>query len=167
MNSDPTGPSIGAVLMYVNTTNHLPAIGRLALSLAAILLVGCGGDGLPRVAVEGSVSLDGSPLPAGVIRFIPSDDSPATAAVIHEGKFALPKREGPVVGPHRVEIEATEHLDFDIDDEAAFAAHAQANRGRPLKNPIPPIYNKNSTLTAQITADGEREFHFSLESNPR
>jgi hypothetical protein len=52
------------------------------------LLIGCGK--LPsRATVTGTVSLDGQPLSAGIIRFQPADGQTATAeAPITDGKFS-------------------------------------------------------------------------------
>ena len=70
-----------------------------------------------------------------------------------------------MIANHRVEIEATEFQDFAIDDEAAFAAAAEATGVSPVAvNPVPAIYNSRSTLTASVTdADGQ-SFAFDLKT---
>jgi hypothetical protein len=135
----------------------------LALAIAA----GCGGEkGPPRVAVSGSVSLDGQPLSSGVIRFLPTGDTrgPAAAAVIKEGVYELSQSEGPIVGTHRVEIEAADYFGFAIDDEAAFAQNVEKKPSRALKNPVPEIYNRRSTLSVEVVPDGAQTFDFPLTS---
>lgn len=141
---------------------------RTCTAAAAIIFVtsGCGsGDGLPRVPVGGSVAVDGAPLKSGVVRFIPVGQTtgPAAVATVKQGKFDLPQAEGPVVGTHRVEIEALDYLDFQLDDEQAFAARASAGKPMP-KNPIPARFNRQSELTVQLTAHGDRELSFQLDT---
>ena len=144
--------------------------GKPVLMLALVLvpvLAGCGGsDGPERVPVSGEVTLDGRPLASGVIRFIPSGDNegPAAMGIVNNGAYELPKSEGPVPGPQRVEIEATDYLGFAIDDEAAYAANVEQRGGRVPKNPVPEAYNRQSTLTAEIAPDGPVEFNFTLSS---
>jgi hypothetical protein len=112
------------------------------------------------------VALDGKELPSGVIRFVPrgGTNGPATSAVIKDGRYELNATEGPIRGSHRVEIEATEYLAFSIDDEAAFAATMKQKRKPLERNPVPDIYNRQSTLSADIAIDGSREFNFELSS---
>jgi hypothetical protein len=126
---------------------------RLAvLVLLAACLPGCGGsDGLSRGAVQGRVTLGGAPLAKGRILFLPQAPAsgPTVSAAVENGVYELPRREGPVAGKNRVEVEATVDLGFAIDDEAAFAQRG----GRPLPpNPIPPQFNRNSTLVIEIKA---------------
>jgi hypothetical protein len=142
---------------------NLPMLALLFLPC----LTGCGGsEGPERVAVSGEVRLDGRPLASGVIRFIPSGDNegPAAVAIVKDGAYELPKSEGPVPGPQRVEIEATDYLGFAIDDEAAYAANVEQRGGRVPKNPVPEAYNRRSTLTAEIKPDGSQKFDFTLSS---
>jgi hypothetical protein len=148
-----------------------------ALSLAgprtglAVLLVafaaGCGGDsgGPERVPVSGTVTLGGQPLPSGLIRFIPdgATTGPASAAVIEQGRYELSDDDGPVPGHHRVEIEATNYLEFAIDDEQAYAAAVTAGQTPLASNPVPMIYNRQSTLTAEVSPEVERTYDYNLQ----
>jgi hypothetical protein len=138
------------------------------VGLIALWAIGCGGDsGPPRFATDGTVLLDGVPLPAGVIRFIPEGTTkgPAASALIETGKFSLEASNGPVAGQHRVEIEATGHEGFAVDDEQAYAQKATTTRGPVIpQNPVPAIYNRQSTLSKTITAEGPNTFEFTLSS---
>jgi hypothetical protein len=139
----------------------------LVLAIVAPFATGCGSDeGPPRAAARGVVSLDGQPLVEGVIRYIPAGENkgPAAAAVIRDGKYEMTEEDGPVIGSHRVEIEATGHYGFAIDDEAAFAERVEKNGGRMARNPVPETYNRRSTLTAQISADSTNALDFNLSS---
>ena len=144
----------------------------LTVAVGVIMLLnlqaGCGSSSVPvRIPVTGKVNLDDAPLLSGVIRFVPADNAggPAAATKIVAGEFEFSSDNGPVVANHRVEIEATDFQNFAIDDEAAFAAAAEATGESPLAvNPVPPIYNSRSTLTASVTdADGQ-SFTFDLKS---
>jgi hypothetical protein len=162
----------------VSSENRLPSSQRadarpLACcgSLLLILLnVGCGGtEGPVRIPVSGKVMFDSAPLSAGVIRFIPTDEKsgPGAATQIINGEFTFTAEDGPVIGSHRVEIEATEHQGFEIDDEAAFAAHVkQTGKSVLAVNPVPVIYNSQSTLTATVTEADAQAISFELNSKP-
>jgi hypothetical protein len=138
----------------------------LCVMLLALGCLGCGGKNGPlRVTVRGSVSVDGRPLKAGMIRFIPTGQTKGSAAVamIKEGAYSLPRGDGPVVGMHRVEIEATDYQAIPIDDEKANAQVFDPRRGQsPLKNPVPDLYNRRSTLTSDMKVEGENKFDFQL-----
>jgi hypothetical protein len=79
----------------------------LSLVFIAIQLAGCGrSDGLTRVVVNGNVTLGGSPVERGQIRFIPDVDTagPVTIEEILNGKYSCERTGGVPVGQHRVEI---------------------------------------------------------------
>lgn len=142
--------------------------------LCSILLLclssGCGhDDGLQRNAISGTITIDGAPLKSGAVRLIPiePDTGPGTMAKVTEGAFQFTEENGPIAAQHRVEIEATEHQAFAIDDEAAFASFVKFTGRSPLaRNPIPAIYNSASTLTANIENIDDQKFVFELKSRP-
>ena len=58
-----------------------------------------------RVAVEGTVTLDGVPMHWGSVTLVPVDETKPTAFVQFArsaGKFKIDREHGPCVGPHRV-----------------------------------------------------------------
>jgi len=131
---------------------------------------GCGGEAGPkRYAVQGTVRLDGKPLRAGTIRFIPRAPTkgPATVAPIADGAYSIPSHGGAVAGSHRVEIESRVDLPFEIDDERAYAQmYAQSKTLRRQKlpqQPVPAEYNHQSRLTATVTGDSDNTFDFDLK----
>ena len=135
----------------------------LVLSSAALCAVaGCGGDddGLDRRAAAGTVTVDGAPLAAGTVVFVPEAGTPGprTSAAVTGGAFALPASAGPAVGRHRVEIAAADPTAPAADDESAAARLAAAPPRRP---PPPP---DDAGLTAEVAADGPNEFRFELRS---
>lgn len=134
--------------------------------LCVIVLSGCSqADRFKRAPVEGYVSIDGAPLKAGSIRFIPTGDSkgPAAVATIEEGIYQLPAESGPLVGSLRVEIEAINHLGFEIDDEAAYAKQAAASP-QVAKNPVPEAFNRQSKLVVEMPEEGQTDLDFRLTS---
>ena len=67
--------------------------------------MGCGNsDGLPRVAVNGEVTVDGAPLASGVISFVPVGSGPATGGAIDKGAFKIAEEKGPVPGKYKVRV---------------------------------------------------------------
>lgn len=130
----------------------------LALLPFLVVATGCGGSELKRQRAWGVVQLDQTPLAAGTIRFVPSGDTrgPATVAPVKDGFFELPADVGPLVGNHRVEIEASVDPGFAIDDEAAYMAAMAAAKGPPIPSqPIPSRYNRMTTLEVEVTDDPE------------
>lgn len=144
------------------------ALRSLALS-GFLATLGCGtggGDSLDRIAVHGTVLLDGQPLPTGTIRFIPagSTHGPKTAFAITQGRFQASAGSGPCVGSHRVEIELTNDERYAHDDEQALDRLA-AQRVRLVERAgLPAIYNERSTLTATIEKEHQPPLEFELSS---
>jgi hypothetical protein len=133
----------------------------------SVIASGCGRPSGPqRVAVQGAILFDGQPLQAGQIRFVPADGTkgPSAAAQIDKGFYEFSPANGPVVGKHRVEIEAIPNATFELDDEAAYAKAQKEKNAVPLPpQPIPPQYNERSTLTATVDPKGEKKFDFNLQ----
>lgn len=136
----------------------------VSLCLCGLTFTGCGSsDGFARVPVKGSVTVDGKPLAEGVIRFIPDKglQGQTVQAVVQNGEYALDDRSGPVAGKHRVEIEATGYLGFELDDDLAYANYIKTHGALP-PNPIPPQFNRESKLTVDIPAAGQEGLDFRL-----
>jgi hypothetical protein len=131
----------------------------LIACLALFATLGCS-SGPKRGAIAGNVTIAGKPLPSGRILFVPAAplEGPAVSAVIAGGAYELPRNEGPLVGPHRVEVEADPDLGFALDDEQAYAARGR----RPLPpGPIPPAFNRQSQLAVDIQP-GDNTFHVAI-----
>jgi hypothetical protein len=82
--------------------NLLPAI-------ISLVMLGCGTDGPQRYRLQGTITYDGKPVPAGTIIFEPdssqNNDGPQGLATIHDGVFDSARGgKGTVGGPHRVTI---------------------------------------------------------------
>lgn len=85
--------------------------------LAFVLLLcamstGCQ-EGIQRVPVSGVVLIDGSPLPAGVIRVYPEGLRPASGNLDGQGRFVLgtyENNDGTLIGTHPVSIDGGEWI---------------------------------------------------------
>lgn len=131
-----------------------------ASSILATLAAGCGGggDGLPRQAVSGNVTLDGEPLKAGMIQFLPGDPSAKDAttggAPIRDGAFSISSDVGLVPGRYKVSISSPSSEPG--GDGAPGSAASLPREGLPAK------YNTASTLTAEVEDGGGNAFEFPL-----
>ena len=124
------------------------------------LSCGCSDSG-GRLALRGSVSLDGEPLADGAISFRPlaGTKGPAAGGDIVDGHFSIRAQDGTFSGKFRVEIRAmrkTRQQDtypitgetFDIEEQY-----------------LPLRYNEQSELEREVTADGPNDFKFDLQQN--
>ncbi|HCO26913.1 MAG: hypothetical protein CME31_02095 [Gimesia sp.] len=136
----------------------------------SILLSGCGASKqeFSRAAVSGIVKLDGDPLSEGVIRFIPQGENkgPKASATIHNGIFSIDENFGPVTGTNRIEIDSTDDGGYAPDDELAIEKLKASGIKQIKVVKVPPQYNRRSTLTKTITAEGKNDLVFELTSNP-
>ena len=57
-----------------------------------------------RFAINGTVTIDGKPLSWGGVAFIPEDSNAPSTWVFSSGKLNIDAINGPVPGPHRVEV---------------------------------------------------------------
>ena len=130
----------------------------------ALGLLGCSDrtDDLPRLAISGTVTLDGKPLERGTIRFEPkpANRQPVQAfGPIEGGGFAIPSAVGPTPGSYAVVISSASQEATDLEDDPARKVVVKPD-------PIPPRYNRRSTLTAEVAAEGPSAFEFPLTSKP-
>src|SRR5262249_35549567 len=136
----------------------------------ACSLSGCGtGDGLPREPISGSVTFEGQPIPSGSIQFVPqkSKDGIASGGVIADGQFRVARDDGPVPGSYQVMIFAADQTQSasPVEPPGAGATPAEKKQA-PAKRPaalIPPRYNIQSALTAEVKAGGPNLYTFDLK----
>lgn len=138
--------------------------------IVTTFVVGCGGksEEFSRAAVSGKVTLDGKPLAEGTIRFVPvaPTTGPKVSVTIEQGQFVSDDEHGPVIGKHRVEIQSTDDGGYAFDDEQAIERLKQSGARSIEVVRVPPAFNKNSTLTASVSAGEPNEFVFNLQSTP-
>jgi len=129
------------------------------IALAGLIaLGGCGRGG--RISLEGTVTLDGSPLEDGYVTFIPDANTRGSDAGgrIQEGRFSIGVTGGTFSGTFRVEITANRETDRkQVDDITGKLVPV-------IQQVIPARYNEQSELTAEVREDGTNEFEFALSS---
>ena len=126
----------------------------LFVGLTFVATSGCSGSSKkgppPKVAVKGTVTLDGKPIPDGEILFTVQDEAPQPLP-IKDGSFSGEA----MTGKNRVEIRAFKSGPPPTTDP----------KGPPSKiNIVPDKYNGKSTLTAEIPADGASSLKFEVTS---
>ena len=129
----------------------------LLLVLFLVGLAGCPGG----PSVQGTVTLDGAPVDGGAIRFTPAGGEGTATSVgaqIVGGKYAIGGRQALAPGSYRVDINWKKPTGRKVptpgDPGTTTDETAEA---------IPPTYNSNSTLKADITS-GANTVNFDLKS---
>lgn len=134
-----------------------------AFGVLAVAVAGCGladqGDGIAREAVSGTVALGGRPLDSASIVFLRADPGvPAVASGrVQNGRFSIPRADGPAVGPHKVRIS---HM-------AVGQPNPDTTPGAPSKisrETLPEKYNSATILITEIRAGQPNEFEFHLDA---
>ncbi|MFY7951648.1 MAG: hypothetical protein ACOVT5_03990 [Armatimonadaceae bacterium] len=129
------------------------ACGVWVAAAAVLMACGCGGGSGPKgVPVNGTVSLNGKPLPEGEVLFEPADGKGAPdQALVKEGKFS-----GSVTpGAKKVRITSWR--------EGKRPADAAMGGGAMLEQYLPKKYNTETTLTATVEAGGGQLPAFDLK----
>jgi hypothetical protein len=147
---------------------------RLVLSLAlGIAMTGCAGSGdnLPREPITGNVTMDGQPLPEGVIQFSPTGDATKGAAVganadIKDGQFSIPREQGLIPGNYKIAIS---HAAL-TEEKAKGKTNTKVDSKIPSRTTalgpeqIPARYNTQSELKTEIKPGGGRDLKYDLKS---
>ncbi len=131
-----------------------------AIALVCGSAIGCGPQ-TNRLAVSGQVSLDGSPLDNGSIRFTSLGESLlATGALIRDGRYSIPKEKGLTPGIYRVEISSP--------DEDAAPVYQRNDRNQPgiptAVDRIPAAYNVESEQQVEVVLGERNTFDFDILS---
>ena len=131
--------------------------------LAFLLATGCGDrpDLPPMAKVTGTVTLDGQPLPRGMVQFVPdasqgTEGPPGVGRIDEKGRFTITTAgvKGAVVGHHKIRVKS----------EEPFNVKARS-MGQTL---LPTSYNnhKTSGLTAEVKAGEKNQVDLPLSSSP-
>jgi uncharacterized protein (DUF2141 family) len=129
----------------------------VAIGLLAITFVGCGGDGLNRVEIEGLVKAQNGPVKNASVQFIPQAGTPGEGAIgvaDDQGKFTvISSRDqdgGLPAGKYRVRV--NQMIDGDgtvLPAEATQAEHPFSKEGVPT-----PFSTPESTLEIEVPESG-------------
>jgi hypothetical protein len=134
------------------------------IALFVLAPAGCGGraDSLPREPISGTVSFNGRPLKKGSIQFMPevSVGGVATGGLIEDGRFRVDRDKGPVPGRYSVLIFASGDTEGP-GDEGALPGRPKLPKKR-TQGLIPPRYNFETKLVADVKVGGPNSFPFDL-----
>jgi hypothetical protein len=109
--------------------------------------------------------LDGKPLAKGQITFapVPGTSGPTAGASVIDGRYSIASEKGPMAGTFRVEVTAFRQTPRKV--RTLNVATGKMETVEDFESMIPPRYNRNSELTAEVTLDGPNQFDFALVSN--
>jgi hypothetical protein len=123
-------------------------------SVACLVAVGCGKSKPSFQEVSGHVMFQRHLLRKGLIEFVPTSPGGSSAgAIIRDGKYTVRTEAGLLPGSYRVKIVPT------VPPRADWEATPQ---GGP-QIVIPPKYNSNTTLTAEVKAESPQTIDFALD----
>lgn len=133
----------------------------LSVLCLAMLAAGCGGgaagDAPETYPVTGKVTMDGQPVPEGSMIFEdPAGKDRSFGAMIKDGEFSTEM----TPGKKKVQITATRQSKDKTEPGPAGGDPVPAT-----EQYIPAKYNEQTTLEAEITADGPNELKFELTSD--
>jgi len=134
---------------------------RLVAILAALFLTGCptletGEYKDKRMAVKGTVTLDGKPLPTGTIALLATQEGqrPSGGPIV-DGKYDISVDQGPNAGKYRVEIRSLQPTGKKVaDPDMGGMIDVMAEK-------LPPRYHDKSILTATFE-EGKTDYPFEL-----
>lgn len=128
--------------------------------ISILLLNGCGEAEVPRGRVFGTVTVDGSPLAEGKIRFFPLGDGIGGDSGIVAGNYEILAERGLSAGKYRVEVslmKATGKQVPNYDGEPGAMMEE-------IVETISPLYNRDSKLVVDYDPSGDGKFDFSVEA---
>lgn len=127
----------------------------------SLLHVGCGPSGPPRAEVSGVVTLNGQPVSEGSINFFPTEGNtgPEAGGAIRDGKYHIPRAQGPVLGKNRVELRSFQKSGRRIQDPTA----PPGTMTEEINNVFPAEFNRDSKLVRDIQP-GKNDLPFELEA---
>mgnify|MGYP001245889079 FL=1 len=147
---------------FYRMNRYARTLAAAVCSVALIAIAGCD-SGPPTGDVTGTVTMDGKPLTNAIVSFVPqSGGQTAIGKTDSAGKYELYRRgeRGALLGTHTVVITTVQEPvaaapSMSSDSEEYLK---QASGGNPsdynqaiVKEPIPARYNKQSTLTMEVS----------------
>jgi hypothetical protein len=125
--------------------------GLCSLAVVLPVLAGCGGDGLDRHRVQGTVTFQGKPVEFGAIFFEPTESvgkvAPTVYLPVRDGKYDT-HDEGPIAGRYRVVVGGMDKSRQRVDDDGITHTQ-QLFENYVFEVDIPP---PNGTLDVQVPA---------------
>lgn len=116
-------------------------------------ILGCGLRGAGGCAVGGRITVNGDPLPEGLIMFVPQTPSPehrTVSALISNGEFFVSADKSLAPGSYRVVVTAEKKT-----GRKKPAGEGLSGVVDEYQQYIPERYNARTTLSAEISGDTE------------
>src|SRR5262245_32730160 len=139
--------------------NHCRSLrGLLCICLVAGL-AGCAGGQAKRCAVSGVVKWRGKSLDQGAITFLAEDPALGSGggAMIRDGQYSIPAKHGLLPGRYKVMVTSVDPKNQQPDPDA-LPGYLPVPKDR-----VQPKYNTQTTLTAEVKAEGENTFDFDVD----
>ena len=129
-----------------------------AALLLLLVLAGCG-PGQTRMPLSGTVTFQGQAVENGHVTFLTTTtpSAPAGGALIQQGKFSVPAEQGLEPGTYKVAVSWVKGAGTRTPEQIA------AGASTPGQEQIPEKYNKETTLTIEVTSQGPNQFTLKLE----
>lgn len=128
----------------INYDSNPLRLKRCIAALGGILmLAGCGRGNVNVVPVSGIVTLDGNPVAAAYVTFLPQNGRPSVGRTDLDGRYELAftgKNKGALVGTHRVTVSTQQDAMPDLGIEGA-------------AEQIPEWYNSKTQLILEVTRE--------------
>ena len=108
-----------------------------------------------RIAVSGTVTIDGKPLSWGGVAFIPEDPNAPSTWVFSSGKLNIDAASGPVPGPHRVEVHVLSKNIADMT-KGTYSMDGPERYTKPSPDatePLRVVIEANKQITIAITTE--------------
>ena len=139
-------------------------LARFSAIFALVLAASCDSPSKRnRIEINGAVSYAGQPIEKGEIVFEPvSTGIPMATGQIREGKFEIDAKDGPSVGSYIVRVEGYRKKHDPTAKKHPYAAGNQ-EVGVTTEQFLPAKHNVESTLTVEITREGENVHNFDLK----
>lgn len=136
---------------------------KTALLAAIVLIAGCSQPIPEGRPLTGNVSFDGKPLASGYITFEPQSGQQTQAgAEITAGKYQTQAQK--FIAPGRYAVAIVGGAEMPPSDISPGTPEFEAAAAKLKDKVVPKKYNVNSTLVAEVTAEGDNVFDFALTS---
>jgi hypothetical protein len=141
-------------------------IRTLWLAIGSVAIVGCGDNDDGRLALQGNVSVNGSPVDASTLILTPN--SPGVVPVsarVERGQFAFTKETGPYPGEYTVRINRDEASIEEIIQLASGDPRRAAKDIRELQQSTVQDDVNHATATVRIIPDQGKRLSINLTTS--